>query len=115
MAFDAVEYAIKSFNLKPKESCKTEETLLIGAHAFNPTLKIRLIQQYGLESQIAEHLAKTYGDRAYMVADLAKSTGQHWPVVGRRLRTSYPYIEAEIIYSVRYEMAKTLVVSKICK
>ena len=109
MAVDTVEAAIVAGKLQPKEGCKTEDTLLIGAHAFNPTLKIRLIQEYGMESQIAEHLTASYGDRAPLVAELAGSTGRRWPVVGNRLSPGYPYIEAEVIYTIRHEMARTLV------
>jgi len=109
MAADTVDVAIKEFNLEPKGTCQTEEIKLIGAHAYNPSLKIRLIQEYGMESQIAEHLAKSYGDRAYTVADYAKPTGRHWPIVGRRISSAYPYIEAEIIYAVRDEMARRIV------
>ena len=109
MASDTVDAAVKGRNLQPKESSKTEETLLIGAHAFNPTLKIKLIQEYGMESLLADHLARSYGDRAFLVAELARPTGQRWPVVGRRIATGYPYIEAEVVYAIRHEMARTLV------
>ena len=46
--------------------------------------------------QVAQHLANTYGDRAFKVAKLAQLTGKRWPVVGRRLHEDYPYIEAEV-------------------
>lgn len=45
--------------------------------------------------QVAQHLARSYGDRAFKVAKLAQLTGKRWPVVGRRLHDEYPYIEAE--------------------
>ncbi len=46
--------------------------------------------------QVAQHLAATYGDRAYSVAKLAKLTGQRWPIVGSRLHQEFPYLEAEV-------------------
>ena len=46
-------------------------------------------------TKVAEHLSKSYGDKAYKVARLAQLTGKRWPVVGRRLHDDYPYIEAE--------------------
>ena len=46
--------------------------------------------------QVAQHLASTYGDKAYKVAKMATLTGKRWPVVGRRLHEEYPYLEAEV-------------------
>ena len=46
--------------------------------------------------QIAQHLASTYGDRAYEVAKLAQLTGKRFPVMGKRLHEDFPYIEAEV-------------------
>ena len=57
---------------------------------------------------MAKHLASTYGDKAPDVAKLAGLTGRRWPVVGRRLVDEFPYIEAEIAYSVK-EYAATVV------
>ena len=57
---------------------------------------IRLVQDYGIEPEVANHLANSYGDRAFAVAKLAEFTGKRWPVVGNRLHTEFPYIEAEV-------------------
>lgn len=62
---------------------------------------IRLVQDYGLEPEVANHLANSYGDRAFAVAKLAELTGKRWPVVGSRLHTEFPYIEAEVRFAVR--------------
>jgi len=45
---------------------------------------------------VAQHLARTYGDKAFKVAKMASLTGKRWPVVGRRLHEEYPYLEAEV-------------------
>ena len=45
---------------------------------------------------MAQHLATTYGDRAFKVAKLAKETGKRWPIVGKKLHDDFPYIEAEV-------------------
>jgi len=55
---------------------------------------------------VAKHLARTYGDQAPFVADMAALTGRRWPVVGRRLVQDHPYIEAEIQQAVK-EYART--------
>lgn len=46
--------------------------------------------------QVAQHLASTYGAKAYDVAKIAQVTGQRWPIVGKRLVSEFPYIEAEV-------------------
>lgn len=46
--------------------------------------------------QVAQHLATTYGDKAFEVAKMASVTGKRWPIVGVRLVSEFPYIEAEV-------------------
>ena len=46
---------------------------------------IKLVQDVGVESTVAQHLSETYGDRAFTVTRLASRTGVRWPVLGRRL------------------------------
>lgn len=45
---------------------------------------------------MAQHLAATYGDKAFEVAKMASVTGKRWPIVGVRLVSEFPYIEAEV-------------------
>jgi glycerol-3-phosphate dehydrogenase len=54
------------------------------------------LKHYDLYFQVAQHLARTYGDKAFKVAKMATLTGKRWPVVGRRLHEEYPYLEAEV-------------------
>ncbi|CAG8454782.1 17699_t:CDS:2 [Funneliformis caledonium] len=109
MAKDAIDKAIDVFELKPINECLTETAKLIGSHGYSKTMFIKLIQQFGLETETAQHLANSYGDRAWAVAALSKPTGKRWPVFGQRLSPFYPYIEAEVRYAVRREYACTLV------
>lgn len=46
--------------------------------------------------QVAQHLASTYGGKAFDVAKMAQVTGQRWPIVGKRLVSEFPYIESEV-------------------
>ncbi|KAK8747348.1 hypothetical protein OTU49_016767 [Cherax quadricarinatus] len=69
---------------------------------------IRLVQDFGLESEVAKHLAHTYGDRAFSVAKLASLTGKRWPIVGRRLHSEFPYIDAEVRYACREYAASAI-------
>ena len=50
----------------------------------------------GLETDIAKHLSRTYGDNAVKVARMAKVTGKRWPIIAERLVEDLPYIEAEV-------------------
>uniref|UniRef100_F1KVF7 Glycerol-3-phosphate dehydrogenase n=1 Tax=Ascaris suum TaxID=6253 RepID=F1KVF7_ASCSU len=101
MAEETVDAAIKACDLKPRNGCVTAGLLLEGAHNWDPLLYIHLVQDYGLEEDVARHLATTYGDRAFVVARMCKMTGKRWPIVGHRLHNEFPYIEAEVRYAVK--------------
>ncbi|XP_072435473.1 glycerol-3-phosphate dehydrogenase, mitochondrial isoform X1 [Chiloscyllium punctatum] len=101
MAEDTIDVAVKACNLDFAEPCKTVGLLLEGSHKWTPTLYIALVQYYGLGSEVAQHLASTYGDKAFQVARLAQVTGKRWPIVGKRLVAEFPYIEAEVKYALK--------------
>ncbi|KAK6165529.1 hypothetical protein SNE40_022443 [Patella caerulea] len=101
MAEETIDKAIEVCDLKPVRDCCTTGLLLDGAHSWSPTKFIRLVQDFGLENEVAQHLSNTYGDRAYKVAKLANLTGKRWPIVGQRLHDEFPYIEAEVRYACR--------------
>ncbi|XP_067843540.1 glycerol-3-phosphate dehydrogenase, mitochondrial isoform X2 [Heptranchias perlo] len=101
MAEDTINAAVKACNLNVAGPCKTFGLLLEGAHHWTPTLHIRLVQYYGLGTEVARHLASTYGDKAFQVAKMAQVTGRRWPIVGKRLVSEFPYIEAEVKYAVK--------------
>ncbi|XP_043929588.1 glycerol-3-phosphate dehydrogenase, mitochondrial [Protopterus annectens] len=100
MAADTIDAAVNIFGFKAGPS-RTVGLLLEGAKDWTPTLHIRLVQDYGLESEVAQHLALTYGDKAFEVAKMARVTGKRWPVVGKRLVSEFPYIEAEVKYALK--------------
>ncbi|KZO96524.1 DAO-domain-containing protein [Calocera viscosa TUFC12733] len=109
MSEETVDAAVKAFNLTPRSGCKTQAVRLVGAHGWTDTMFIKLIQRYGLETEVAQHLSNTYGDRAWTVCSLAEPTGLHWPLHGHRISELYPYIDAEVLYAVRNEYATTAV------
>ncbi len=109
MSEQTVDEAIKTFALKPKRGCVTKQTRLLGSHGWTKTMYVKLLQRYGLETEVARHLAATYGDRAWSVCSIAEPSGQRFPVHGVRLDPLYPYIEAEVRYAVRSEYAATAV------
>lgn len=130
MAEEAVDEAVKHFDLKPNQiqsapdisgsglyddgavldgSCQTHQVRLIGAHGYSKTLFINLIQHFGLDTDVAQHLTQSYGDRAWQVAALSSATDARFPVRGRRLSPLYPFIDGEVRFAVRHEYAQTAV------
>ena len=130
MAEDAVDESIQVFGLRTAPitdairvsgtemiddaapldgTCQTHQVRLVGAHGFSSTLFINLIQHYGLETEVAKHLAENYGDRAWTVAALASPTEERFPVRGKRISALYPFIDGEVRYAVRHEYAQRAV------
>jgi glycerol-3-phosphate dehydrogenase len=130
MAEECVDEAVKVFNLPTKPfpdaprvsgteavddgaildgKCQTHNVRLIGAHGFSKTLFINIIQHFGIETEVAKHLTESYGDRAWTVAALCKTTDQRFPARGERISALYPFVDGEIRYAVRHEYAQTAV------
>ncbi|OCT48314.1 Glycerol-3-phosphate dehydrogenase, mitochondrial [Cladophialophora carrionii] len=133
MAEEAVDKAIEVFKLQPKPvtyvpdlagingvdpsvrlldgTCQTHRIRLLGAHGYSTTLFINLIQHFGLDMDVAKHLASDYGDRAWDVAALSAPTDntEHYPLRGQRLSSLYPFVDGEVRYAVRSEYAQTAV------
>ncbi|KAJ8983687.1 hypothetical protein NQ317_003476 [Molorchus minor] len=109
MAEETIDAAIEACGLTTKyNECQTDGLLLVGAHGWTPTMYIRLVQDFGLDCEVAQHLAKSYGDRAFAVAKMASLTGKRWPIIGKKIHPEFPYIDAEVRYGVR-EYAMTAV------
>lgn len=107
MAAETVDAAVSAGGLSAGPSM-TDGLVLEGAHTWTPTMFIRLVQDLGVDTQVAQHLSATYGDRAFSVGKMAQLTGMRWPIVGRRLHSDFPYIDAEVRYAVK-EYAATAV------
>jgi len=107
MAVDTVDATVEAAGLEAGPSM-TDGLLLEGAHNWTPTMFIRLVQDLGVDTQVAQHLSATYGDRAFSVGKMAQLTGMRWPIVGRRIHVDLPYIDAEVKYAVK-EYAATAV------
>lgn len=110
MAEDTVDEILKNHpDLKQKaKPCQTIGLKLEGGDYWTPTLYIKLVQDFGLEQEVAMNLAESYGDRAFVVAEMAKPTGRKWPKVGKRIHSELPYIEAEVRFATK-EYAVTAV------
>ena len=98
MAADGVEAAVASAGLRDVGPSATVDLRLVGADGFDPN-GAAVLQARGLDADVARHLHHAYGDRAAIVADLAASG------LGERLAVGHPFIEAEVVYAQRFELA----------
>jgi len=103
MAKDAVD------TIAEDKQCMTDSIKLVGAHGWSPALFTEVAQNYtvphrpgAIDTRVAKYLAASYGDRARMVTKIAEDNA-----LGKRLVRGYPIIEAEVLYTMRYEMCET--------
>ncbi|WP_139800636.1 glycerol-3-phosphate dehydrogenase/oxidase [Geothermobacter hydrogeniphilus] len=99
MAQDAVDHAVRVFGLNPLRDCGTEQLPLIGAGGERQVIEAELREEFGLSTDLSGHLYHAYGDRAPDVARLAAGG------LAARLDANHPFIEAEVVYAARFEMA----------
>uniref|UniRef100_UPI003D819272 glycerol-3-phosphate dehydrogenase/oxidase n=1 Tax=Trichloromonas sp. TaxID=3069249 RepID=UPI003D819272 len=99
MAEDTVDQAVAGYALKPARSCLTNHTPVVGGARYRPDGDARLVSEYALAADVADHLHRAYGDRAEVVATLAAGG------YDARLHPDHPYLEAEVVYAVHHEFA----------
>lgn len=68
-------------------------------------IPLTLRETYGLDRDVARHLARNYGTRALQVATIASSDA----ALSARLVRRYPTIAAEVVFAVEQEAALTAV------
>ncbi|KAJ2081258.1 mitochondrial glycerol-3-phosphate dehydrogenase [Coemansia sp. RSA 988] len=107
MAKETIDKAISVFGLHPVRDCQTENVRLIGSHAWSDTMFIKLVQNFGVDLEVARHLSHNYGDRAWAVCALADHCGS--PTLDGRIHPLYPFVDAEVRYAVQYEYALSVV------
>jgi glycerol-3-phosphate dehydrogenase len=100
MALDVVDHAIRRRGLEAQSGCRTEQVILMGGEAYRPDGAAALAGAHHLDSDVARHLNRAYGDRSEAVAILS-SKGY-----GGRLAGGHPYIEAEVVHAARHELAE---------
>jgi glycerol-3-phosphate dehydrogenase len=87
MAQDTINRAI-SLGKLPNESCKTKHIKIHGA----------------IESNDKSHHQYIYGSDKEAIQNLIKES----PELGEKLHSRLPYTKAEVIWAIRYEMARTI-------
>ncbi|CAH1388412.1 unnamed protein product [Nezara viridula] len=97
MATDTVDAALKAVpELATKAGpCITDKLLIEGDHGWTPTMYIRLVQDFGLECEVAQHLAYYYGDRAFAIRyGVREYAMTAIDMIARRLRLSFLNVQA---------------------
>jgi glycerol-3-phosphate dehydrogenase len=61
-----------------------------------------LVFEFNLSRDISKHLIETYGTSSLRVAALIKEDKK----MGERLHEDYPFIKAELLYAIRFEMCE---------
>ena len=101
MAQDTVDFAIRHAGLEAAAPCRTASLPLVGAEGFDPAGAEQMETRYALDADVARHLLRAYGSRAEHVAGLLSEVGP------ARLAAGYPFLEAEVVWAARQELAQT--------
>ena len=83
---------------------KTRDLRLAGSEGYTPEFWKSLKESYGISEASAQHLSVKFGTRAVAVMELTREDASLKEPIARGL----PPLKAEIVYSVREEMAATV-------
>mmetsp|Transcript_7499 Transcript_7499/g.13508 ORF Transcript_7499/g.13508 Transcript_7499/m.13508 type:complete len:540 (-) Transcript_7499:210-1829(-) len=112
MAKDVVDKLVKlhkdDWKAKNIGPCVTHNNPLRGGVGYSRNVPVKLVQKFGVSQDTATHLAHTYGMYAFEVCKMAEPTTKRWPRFGNLLVEGYPYLECEVAYACRNEMACTV-------
>ena len=92
MAQDTIDEALTQ--LQKSAKCKTKNLKLIGATTSTPKTN----------AKSAMHLAARFGTEAKLINEMIAEN----PSLGEQLIAGLPYLKAEAVFAVKYEMARTL-------
>lgn len=101
MAKDTIDEACKL--LEKDVTSKTELHYLIGGENYNFEDWKEINKKYNLDEDICQHLVKKYGTRAEEVLQVSVDKN-----LFERIHKEYCFIKAEVVYTIRQEMACSL-------
>jgi glycerol-3-phosphate dehydrogenase len=113
MAEDTVDEAVRVMRLQGPlrraarlrvPDSRSGSTPLFGAEGYEELTEDGAAERLGLPAEVVAHLAGRFGGHARAVAAMVRDR----PELGERLVPGLPYLKAEAVYAVRYEMALTL-------
>jgi glycerol-3-phosphate dehydrogenase len=103
MAADAVDAVVRQLGRGPRRS-PTKKLALRGTAGFDTVTADGAAARLGVNPAVLAHLASRYGGEARTVVAMLQAD----PSLGEPLVPTLPYLRAEALYGVRYEMARTL-------
>lgn len=103
MAKDTVDAVYPVIGAKKAKSI-TKSVVLSGGEGWDAYKGVSGSSRMGVTVEVADHLASRYGNHAMEVAQIAQD-----PTLAGHLCASLPYIRAEVVYAVRFEMARTVI------
>jgi glycerol-3-phosphate dehydrogenase len=103
MAEDTVNAVQRQLGL-PVSRCLTQSYRLSGALVDDPALWQSLISKFDISPETARHLTEKFGSDVCRVLDLAR----HDSSLAAPIVAGAPGIQAEIVYSIRDEMAMSI-------
>jgi glycerol-3-phosphate dehydrogenase len=98
MAKDTIDEVCKILN--KDSACKTELHYLVGGENYSFEEWKNIQKKYKLDEDICQHLLKKYGTKANDVLEISSLT--------ERIHKDYPFIKAEVVYTIREEMVGSL-------
>jgi glycerol-3-phosphate dehydrogenase len=102
MAKDTIDEACKL--LDKNAECSTELHYLIGGENYDFEEWKIIQKQYNFDEDICQHLLKKYGTKVEEICKLATDN----QALKEQIHKKYPFIKAEVIYTIRQEMACSL-------
>jgi glycerol-3-phosphate dehydrogenase len=103
MAEDTINAAQKALGVPVTES-PTKSYLLHGSQGFSEGFWEELVRTYSISKETAQHLASKFGTAARDVLQLAREN----PRLAQPILAGHPQVQAEVIYSVREELAAAI-------
>jgi glycerol-3-phosphate dehydrogenase len=103
MAEDTIDAAQKALG-KPVTESPTRSHLLYGAEGFSSDLWEKLVAEYHVAKETAQHLSAKFGTAARKVLELTRDN----PSLAEPILAGTPPIQAEVVYAVREEFALQL-------
>lgn len=85
-------------------ACQTKNYRLAGGENFDPKTWEKLLINSSLDIETAKHLNQKYGSRANKILEIIREN----PLLGQKISDKSLVLKAEVIYSVRFEMACTI-------
>lgn len=110
MAADAIDHLLanvlthESIRSRTRRRSQTRKLPLRGAEGYNDAMALAEHPPTGMAPDTITHLARRFGGETHTLLAMVATD----PTLGEPIIDGLPYITAEVLYAVRYEMAMTV-------